>query len=227
MSFGTDNEENIFKSMQISLDQLREETDLVQSPTELGICGQIEKQHLRTSTDGLSTAKTDGDIDEQGLAFEIKSLATINSRRSSEHNFIGTEKLTRCTFGDSVFKKLMDNDHKGHRVQVLHHAMVLKLNCMLCLVAIKKICNFVLVCFPEEKCDTYKDILDNCRNKHLEFLHNTKLPFPEISPDNIAPSSSYTVEVETVKMNFALWKACGDLAKAKGLPLPGATHIIP
>ena len=98
MSFGTDNETNVFKSTQMSLDKLREETDLVQSPTELGICGRIEKQHLRTSTDGLSTAKIDGDVDDQGLAFEIKSLATINSRRSSELNFFRQRKIDKMQF---------------------------------------------------------------------------------------------------------------------------------
>jgi len=35
--------------------------------------------------------KMDGDVDEQGLAIEIKLLATINSRFcSSELNFLGT-----------------------------------------------------------------------------------------------------------------------------------------
>jgi len=86
--------------------------------------------------------------------------------------------VTRCTFGDSIFKKLINNNHKGHHVQVLHHAMVLKLNCMLCLIAIEKICNFVLVYFPEEKHDTHEDILDNYKNKHLEWTHNRKLHFP-------------------------------------------------
>ena len=116
---------------------------------------------------------------------------------------------------------------KGHCVQVLHHTMVLKLNCVLCLVAVEKIHNFVLVHFPEEKCDTCKEILDNSRNEHLEFSCNRNLPFPETSSDDISPSSSCTAEVETAKMNFALWKACGDLVKAKGLPLPATKHIIP
>ena len=105
--------------------------------------------------------------------------------------------------------------------------MVLKLNCVLCLVAIEKIHKLVLVHFPEDKCNTYEQILDNYRSKHLEFLYNADLPFPEISSKNIAPSSSYTVEVEMVKMNFASWKACRDLVKAKGLPLPATKHIIP
>ena len=105
LHFSTNNEENVLKSMQNSLDQHREETDLVQPPSELELCSWIAKQHLRTSADGLSTMKIDGDVDKQGLAFEIKLLATINSRCSSEFNFLGTEKVTRCTFGDSVFKK--------------------------------------------------------------------------------------------------------------------------
>ena len=38
LHFGTNNEENVLKSMQISLDQHREETDLLQPPSELGLC---------------------------------------------------------------------------------------------------------------------------------------------------------------------------------------------
>ena len=45
--------------------------------------------------------KIDGDVDKQGLALEIELLATINLRCSSELNFLGTEKVTRCTFGDN------------------------------------------------------------------------------------------------------------------------------
>ena len=38
LCFGTNNTENVLKSIQISLDQHREETDLAQPPSELGLC---------------------------------------------------------------------------------------------------------------------------------------------------------------------------------------------
>ena len=58
--FGANNEENVLKSVQNSLEQHRQETEAVQPPVDVGLIACVTKLHLRMSTDGLVSIKVDG-----------------------------------------------------------------------------------------------------------------------------------------------------------------------
>ena len=85
------------------------------------VCG-ITNRWLSCSVDGVIDLNVDGDI--HSTLIEIKTFSALSSSEEAEAFANDFSKLNRCTFGDNIFQKGIKTIL--YRVQVLHHAVVLK-----------------------------------------------------------------------------------------------------
>ena len=118
----------------------------------VGILQYLTHSYLCTSVDGLVQMNIDGVL--QNVPLEFKTFSAYISWEASLQiaNEIG--KYNRCTFGDNLFKNAVDN--MGYRVQVLHHALVMKTEYVLYIAAGRnEIAFMTLVSFPEDVIKNY------------------------------------------------------------------------
>jgi hypothetical protein len=164
METGSHNEQNIIRDLRKFLEGSNV-IEFASDPIEFGLVAQDSKQFLATSVDGLAVDarifRDTGDCMNATVALEFKTLSSqkrINDLRNVLANVPSNKHVLRCQFGDETFKILVHE--AGYRVQVLHHATVLKLNHVLyCVATSTSIQCCLLVNFVDRQRETYESIL--------------------------------------------------------------------
>jgi hypothetical protein len=222
---GSANESKVLAAIPEFLNAFHNGIELTSEPRELGLCARDGKRHLATSIDGLLQAKIDESETTLPIGIEIKSYVAPKSQDQVATNRAGLRRFEKCAYGDSVFNRIVNNS--GYRVQILHHAMVLKLNHILFVQADKNtIKTCLLVEVPEGDRDRLESLLDKYADEHLKWVYDCNASFPELQESRIS-SGGYTVEPESVRVNLALAKAIEDLVDKAKCPLPRMKHIVP
>ena len=79
------------------------------------------------------TLNIDGEYRE--MIIEIKTMSAISSQNDASERANETHYLLWCTFCDKNFKQCIEN--KLYRVQTIHHALIMKVNMVLFIIADK------------------------------------------------------------------------------------------
>jgi hypothetical protein len=192
-------------------------------PYEFGLVRRKDKPWLATSVDGV-VALNIGDAQEFNCAIEIKTMTFPHTVAEARAIAAQHTKVMLCSFGDDVFKKCLKPEY---RVQCLHHACVMGLNCVLFIVASgTNIIYYLLICMEDEDTARYEKLLDPMKES-LNWVYGDA-PFPQEGFGDGLLQNGYHVDVHSVRLQLALWKSTHDfIAKHEMRPLPRCKYIVP
>ena len=200
--------------------------EFLQPPREAGFAARSEKRHLGTSVDGTCSSedvKISGEHPAQGTVVEIKTMTNAGTVHEAEQRMV--QSIDSCCFGDAKFRKLVWT--VGYRIQLLHHATVLKLDHVVFVVAkARSIIYVVLIRFNQPSRDLYEKMLDDYMTQHLLPIYGTNVALPEMSEKNLS-QGNYRIEPETVRLNLSLWRALNKAVVENGGPVPELVHLLP
>ena len=223
LSLGSKNETYVLLALK-DINMLDTDVQLEYGPVEFGLVQSKTHPWLASSIDGFVILQIDGRLKE--AVIEIKSMTTVGTKIDATNRSDKSNMLLRCTFGDNNFRDSIPN--KSYRMQALHHALVMKVNTVLFIIADKnKLVQLLLIDVYGYQLDIYKSILDQFKND-LNFVHDNCIPFPkEQLTDERLTRQGYHVNVASIKLHLQIWKGLYALIKKYEKPLPPAKMIVP
>jgi hypothetical protein len=133
-------------------------------------------------------------------------------------------KVLLCLFGDETFKKCLKPEY---RVQCVHHACVMNVNCVLFIVASgTNIIYHLFIHFDEEHIKKYEELLDPMQET-LNWVYGTE-PFPQEAFGDGLVQNGYHVDVHSVRLQLALWRSTHEFIRRHDMKaLPPCKYIVP
>ena len=125
-------------------------------------------------------------------------------------------QYSHCDFGDDDFKHLVWDPK--YRTQLLHHATVVDLDCVMFVVASESTIQYAtLVYIPDAKRHTYREILRGIFERSMKWVHfplgtNPQTRIPSFR-ESVVSSSSYPIDRSSLCYNVIIWKTLIEMVR--------------
>ena len=224
-SLGTVNEDLVMQGICPFL--MKNNFNTVSGPHEVGLIVRETKPWLAASLDGVIQIQKFNDEENMGTitaAVEIKTMCTNKTITEATTRGAVVNGFAFCTFGDFIFKRLIPD--VNYRIQVLHHATVMKLKHVVFFVAdsTKNIYG-LLVFVKQTQMDVYEEFIDKFRHAHLEWVYGSDI-IPSIDKSRFG-SSNYIIDEQVIRLDLELWKKLISVILQCRGPLPAGKYICP